>query len=249
MSAIVDVVAREILDSRGNPTVEVDVLLESGVLGRAAVPSGASTGSREAMELRDGDAKRFLGKGVLKAVENVNTEISEAIIGLDAEDQAFIDRTLIELDGTENKSRLGANATLAVSMAVAKAAAEESGLPLYRYFGGSGSMAMPVPMMNVINGGAHANNSLDIQEFMILPVGVKSFRDALRCGAEVFQHLKKLVDKKGYPTTVGDEGGFAPNVSGNDEAIELILKAIEMAGYTPGQDVVLGLDCASSEFY
>ena len=191
----------------------------------------------------------FLGKGVLKAVENVNTEISEAIIGLDAEDQAFIDRTLIELDGTDNKSRLGANAMLAVSMAVAKAAAEESGLPLYRYFGGSGAMSMPVPMMNVINGGAHANNSLDIQEFMILPVGVKSFRDALRCGAEVFQHLKKLVDKKGYPTTVGDEGGFAPNVSGNDEAIELILKAIETAGYTPGQDVVLGLDCASSEFY
>jgi len=249
MSAIVDVVAREILDSRGNPTVEADVLLESGVLGRAAVPSGASTGSREAIELRDGDAGRFLGKGVLKAVENVNTEVSEAIIGLDAEDQAFIDRTLIELDGTDNKSRLGANAMLAVSMAVAKAAAEESGLPLYRYFGGSGAMSMPVPMMNVINGGAHANNSLDIQEFMILPVGVKSFRDALRCGAEVFQHLKKLVDKKGYPTTVGDEGGFAPNVSGNDEAIELILKAIETAGYTPGQDVVLGLDCASSEFY
>ena len=249
MSAIVDVVAREILDSRGNPTVEADVLLESGVLGRAAVPSGASTGSREAIELRDGDASRFLGKGVLKAVENVNTEVSEAIIGLDAEDQAFIDRTLIELDGTDNKSRLGANAMLAVSMAVAKAAAEESGLPLYRYFGGSGAMSMPVPMMNVINGGAHANNSLDIQEFMILPVGVKSFRDALRCGAEVFQHLKKLVDKKGYPTTVGDEGGFAPNVSGNDEAIELILKAIETAGYTPGQDVVLGLDCASSEFY
>jgi enolase len=249
MSAIVDVVAREILDSRGNPTVEADVLLESGVLGRAAVPSGASTGSREAIELRDGDNARFLGKGVLRAVENVNTEISEAIIGLDAEDQAFIDRTLIELDGSDNKSRLGANATLAVSMAVAKAAAEESGLPLYRYFGGSGSMAMPVPMMNVINGGAHANNSLDIQEFMILPVGVKSFRDALRCGAEVFQHLKKLVDKKGYPTTVGDEGGFAPNVAGNDEAIELILKAIETAGYTPGQDVVLGLDCASSEFY
>ncbi|HWU85259.1 MAG TPA: phosphopyruvate hydratase [Rhodocyclaceae bacterium] len=249
MSAIVDVVAREILDSRGNPTVEADVLLESGVLGRAAVPSGASTGSREAIELRDGDKNRFLGKGVLRAVENVNTEISEAIIGLDAEDQAFIDRTLIELDGSDNKSRLGANAMLAVSMAVAKAAAEESGLPLYRYFGGSGAMSMPVPMMNVINGGAHANNSLDIQEFMILPVGVKSFRDALRCGAEVFQHLKKLVDKKGYPTTVGDEGGFAPNVSGNDEAIELILKAIETAGYTPGQDVVLGLDCASSEFY
>ena len=249
MSAIVDVVAREILDSRGNPTVEADVLLESGVMGRAAVPSGASTGSREAIELRDGDKDRYLGKGVLQAVENVNTEISEAIIGLDAEEQAFIDGALIELDGTENKSRLGANAMLAVSMAVAKAAAEESGLPLYRYFGGSGPMSMPVPMMNVINGGAHANNNLDIQEFMILPVGAKSFREALRCGAEVFHNLKKLVDKKGYPTTVGDEGGFAPNVAGNDEAIELILKAIETAGYTPGQDVVLGLDCASSEFY
>ncbi|GAB2181513.1 phosphopyruvate hydratase [Denitratisoma sp. agr-D3] len=249
MSAIVDVIAREILDSRGNPTVEADVLLESGVMGRAAVPSGASTGSREAIELRDGDAARYLGKGVLQAVENVNTEISEAIVGLDAEEQAFIDKTLLDLDGTENKSRLGANAMLAVSMAVAKAAAEEAGLPLYRYFGGSGPMTMPVPMMNVINGGAHANNNLDIQEFMIMPVGAKSFRDALRCGAEVFHHLKKLVDKKGYPTTVGDEGGFAPNVSGNDEAIELILKAIETAGYTAGQDVVLALDCASSEFY
>jgi enolase len=249
MSAIVDVVAREILDSRGNPTVEADVLLESGVMGRAAVPSGASTGSREAIELRDGDPARYLGKGVVQAVENVNTEISEAIIGLDAEEQAFVDKAMIELDGSDNKSRLGANAILAVSMAVAKAAAEEAGLPLYRYFGGSGPMTMPVPMMNVINGGAHANNNLDIQEFMILPVGAKSFREALRCGAEVFHHLKKLVDKKGYPTTVGDEGGFAPNVSGNDEAIELILKAIETAGYTPGQDVVLGLDCASSEFY
>ncbi|MDK9725384.1 MAG: phosphopyruvate hydratase [Sterolibacteriaceae bacterium MAG5] len=249
MSAIVDVVAREILDSRGNPTVEADVLLESGVMGRAAVPSGASTGSREAIELRDGDKDRYLGKGVLQAVENVNTEISEAIIGLDAEEQAFIDRAMCDLDGTDNKSRLGANAILSVSMAVAKAAAEEAGLPLYRYFGGSGPMQMPVPMMNVINGGAHANNNLDIQEFMILPVGAKSFREALRCGAEVFHNLKKLVDKKGYPTTVGDEGGFAPNVSGNDEAIELILKAIETAGYTPGQDVVLGLDCASSEFY
>ena len=249
MSAIVDVVAREILDSRGNPTVEADVLLESGVMGRAAVPSGASTGSREAIELRDGDPARYLGKGVVQAVENVNTEISEAIIGLDAEEQAFIDGALIDLDGTDNKSRLGANAMLAVSMAVAKAAAEEAGLPLYRYFGGSGPMQMPVPMMNVINGGAHANNNLDIQEFMILPVGAESFREALRCGAEVFHHLKKLVDKKGYPTTVGDEGGFAPNVSGNDEAIEMILKAIESAGYTPGQDVVLGLDCASSEFY
>ena len=249
MSAIVDVVAREILDSRGNPTVEADVLLESGVMGRAAVPSGASTGSREAIELRDGDKSRYLGKGVLQAVENVNTEISEAIIGLDAEEQAFIDKVLIDLDDTENKSRLGANAMLAVSMAVAKAAAEEAGLPLYRYFGGSGPMSMPVPMMNVINGGAHANNNLDIQEFMILPVGAVSFREALRCGTEVFHHLKKLVDGKGYPTTVGDEGGFAPNVAGNDEAIELILKAIESAGYTPGQDVVLGLDCASSEFF
>jgi enolase len=249
MSAIVDVIAREILDSRGNPTVEADVLLESGIMGRAAVPSGASTGSREAIELRDGDAGRYLGKGVMQAVENVNTEISETIIGLDAEEQAFVDKCMIDLDGTDNKSRLGANAMLAVSMAVAKAAAEEAGLPLYRYFGGSGPMQMPVPMMNVINGGAHANNNLDIQEFMIMPVGAKSFREALRCGAEVFQHLKKLVDKKGYPTTVGDEGGFAPNVSGNDEAIELILRAIEAAGYTAGQDVLLALDCASSEFY
>jgi enolase len=249
MSAIVDVVAREILDSRGNPTVEADVLLESGVMGRAAVPSGASTGSREAIELRDGDAARYLGKGTLTAVENVNTEISEAVIGLDAEEQAFIDKAMCDLDGTDNKSRLGANAILAVSMAVAKAAAEEAGLPLYRYFGGSGSMMMPVPMMNVVNGGAHANNNLDIQEFMILPVGATSFREALRCGAEVFHHLKKLIDKRGYPTTVGDEGGFAPNVSGNDEAIELILKAVEAAGYTPGQDVALGLDCAASEFF
>ncbi len=249
MSAIVDVVAREILDSRGNPTVEADVLLESGVMGRAAVPSGASTGSREAIELRDGDSGRFLGKGVLQAVENVNTEISEAIIGLDAEEQAFIDKTLIELDGTENKSRLGANAILAVSIALAKAASEEAGLPLYRYFGGSGPMQMPVPMMNVINGGAHANNNLDIQEFMIVPIGPDSFRGALRCGAEVFHNLKKLVDKKGYPTTVGDEGGFAPNVAGNEEAIEMILQAIDAAGYTPGKDVVLALDCAASEFF
>jgi len=249
MSAIVDVIAREILDSRGNPTVEADVLLESGVMGRAAVPSGASTGSREAIELRDGEAGRYLGKGVLRAVENVNTEISEAIIGLDAEEQAFIDRTLIELDGTDNKSRIGANATLAVSMAVAKAAAEEAGLPLYRYFGGSGPMAMPVPMMNVINGGEHANNSLDIQECMIMPVSMTSFREALRCGAEIFHHLKKITDKKGYPTTVGDEGGFAPNVSGTEEALNLIQEAISAAGYEPGRDVLLALDCASSEFY
>ncbi len=249
MSEIVDVIAREILDSRGNPTVEADVLLESGMMGRAAVPSGASTGSREAIELRDGDAARFLGKGVLQAVENVNTEISEAIIGLDAEEQAFIDRTLIELDGTENKSRLGANAMLAVSMAVAKAAAEEAGLPLYRYFGGSGGMSMPVPMMNVINGGEHANNSLDIQECMIMPVSMGSFREALRCGAEIFHHLKKITDKKGYPTTVGDEGGFAPNVSGTEEALNLIQEAIAAAGYEPGRDVLLALDCAASEFY
>jgi enolase len=249
MSSIVDVIAREILDSRGNPTVEADVLLESGSMGRAAVPSGASTGSREAIELRDGEAGRYLGKGVLRAVENINTEISEAIIGLDAQDQAFIDKTMIELDGTDNKSRLGANAILAVSMAVAKAAAEEAGLPLYRYFGGSAPMQMPVPMMNIINGGAHANNSLDIQEFMIVPVGMVSFREALRWGAEVFHSLKKLLDKKGFSTAVGDEGGFAPNVGSNAEALSLVLAAIETAGYTPGKDVVLALDCAASEFF
>jgi enolase len=249
MSSIVDVVAREILDSRGNPTVEADVLLESGVMGRAAVPSGASTGSREALELRDGDRQRYLGKGVLKPVENINTEISEAIMGLDASEQSFIDRTLVELDGTENKARLGANALLAVSMAVAKAAAEESGLPLYRYFGGSGAMQMPVPMMNVVNGGAHANNNLDLQELMIIPIGVLSFREALRCGAEVFHALRKLLDDRGLATTVGDEGGFAPNLASHAAALELIMKAIESAGYMPGGDVVLGLDCASSEFY
>jgi enolase len=250
MSSIVDVVAREILDSRGNPTIEADVLLESGVMGRAAVPSGASTGSREAIELRDGDKGRYGGKGVLKAVENVNTEISEAIVGLDAVEQAFIDRTLLDLDGTENKSRLGANATLAVSMAAAKAAAEEAGLPLYRYFGGSGPMHMPVPMMNVVNGGAHANNRLDFQEFMIVPVGAQSFREALRCGAEVFQSLKKLIDAKGMSTAVGDEGGFAPaDLATHAAAIELILEAIGKAGYAAGKDVVLALDCAASEFF
>ena len=250
MSSIVDVVAREILDSRGNPTIEADVLLESGIMGRAAVPSGASTGSREAIELRDGDKGRYGGKGVLKAVENVNTEISEAIVGLDAVEQAFIDRTLLDLDGTENKSRLGANATLAVSMAVARAAAEEAGLPLYRYFGGSGAMRMPVPMMNVINGGAHANNRLDFQEFMIVPVGAQSFREALRCGAEVFQSLKKLIDAKGMSTAVGDEGGFAPaDLATHAAAIELILEAIGKAGYGAGRDVLLALDCAASEFY
>ena len=249
MSSIVDVVAREILDSRGNPTVEADVLLESGVMGRASVPSGASTGSREALELRDGDAQRYGGKGVLKAVEAVNTEISEAIVSLDASEQGFIDRTLIELDGTENKERLGANALLAVSMAVARAAAEESGLPLYRYLGGSAPMQMPVPHMNVVNGGAHANNSLDMQEFMIVPVGAQSFREALRCGAEVFQALKKLIDGRGLSTAVGDEGGFAPSLATHAAAIELILEAIDKAGYAAGSDVMLALDCAASEFY
>ena len=249
MSSIVDVVAREILDSRGNPTVEADVLLESGMMGRAAVPSGASTGSREAIELRDGDKGRYGGKGVLKAVEFVNTEISEAIVGLDASEQAFIDNALLDLDGSENKSRLGANALLAVSMAVAKAAAEESGLPLYRYFGGSAAMRMPVPMMNVINGGAHANNTLDLQEFMIVPVGQQSFREALRCGAEIFQKLRARIDAKGMSTAVGDEGGFAPSLPTHAAAIELILEAIGAAGYSAGQDVVLALDCAASEFY
>ena len=249
MSAIVDVIAREILDSRGNPTIEADVVLESGVSGRAAVPSGASTGTREAVELRDGDKKRYLGKGVLKAVENINTEIAEAVLGLDAAEQAFLDKTLIDLDGTENKSRLGANAMLAVSMAVARAAAEESGLPLYRYFGGMGGMQLPVPMMNVINGGAHANNSLDLQEFMIIPVGAPSFREALRYGAEVFHALKKILHDKHISTAVGDEGGFAPSVENHEAAIQLILEAISLAGYTAGEDIVLGLDCAASEFY
>ena len=249
MSAIVDIVGREILDSRGNPTVECDVLLESGTMGRAAVPSGASTGSREAIELRDGDKSRYLGKGVLKAVEHVNTEISEAVLGLDASEQAFLDRTLIDLDGTENKSRLGANAMLAVSMAVARAAAEESGLPLYRYFGGSGGMQLPVPMMNVINGGAHANNNLDLQELMIIPVGAPSFREAVRYGAEVFHALKKIIDGKGMSTAVGDEGGFAPTVANHEAAIQLILEAIDKAGFTAGTQVAIGLDCAASEFY
>ena len=249
MTAIVEVMAREILDSRGNPTVEADVLLESGVIGRAAVPSGASTGTREAVELRDGDKQRYLGKGVLRAVENVNTEICEAIIGLDASDQAFIDKALIDLDGTENKSRLGANALLAVSMAVAKAAAEESGLPLYRYLGGAGGMQLPVPMMNVINGGAHANNSLDLQEFMVIPHGFQTFREALRCGVEIFHALKKLIDAKGMSTTVGDEGGFAPNLPNNESALQLIMEAISAAGYQAGEQVSIGLDCASSEFF
>jgi enolase len=249
MSAIVDVVAREILDSRGLPTVEADVLLESGVMGRAAVPSGASTGEHEAVELRDGDAARYLGKGVLRAVEHVNTEICEAIISLDACEQTFIDQTLIDLDDTANKSRLGANAILSVSLAVAKAAAEEAGLPLYRYIGGAGRMALPVPMMNVINGGVHANNNLDLQEFMIIPVGAASFREAVRCGAEIFQTLKRIIHGRGMSTTVGDEGGFAPSLPNNEAGLALILEAIESAGYAAGKDVSIGLDCAASEFY
>ena len=249
MSAIVDVIAREILDSRGNPTVEADVVLESGATGRAAVPSGASTGSREAIELRDGDPKRYLGKGVLKAVEYVNTEIAEALLGLDGEEQTRIDHILCELDGTENKSRLGANAMLAVSCAVAKASAEDAGLPLYRYFGGAGPMSLPVPLMNVINGGAHANNSVDLQEFMIVPVGAPSFKEALRWGAEVFHTLKKIIGNKGWPTQVGDEGGFAPDLKSNEEALTLLMQAIETAGYKPGEQIALALDCAASEFY
>ena len=249
MSAIVDVIAREILDSRGNPTIEADVVLESGISGRAAVPSGASTGSKEAIELRDGDAARYGGKGVQKAIENVNTEICEAIIGLDASEQAFVDRTMIDLDGTENKSRLGANAILAVSAAVAKAAAEESTLPLYRYLGGAGEMMLPVPLMNVINGGAHANNSVDMQEFMLVPLGAPTFREALRYGSEVFHALKKLIDAKAMATTVGDEGGFAPNLPSNESALQLLLEAIDKAGYTAGTDIALALDCAASEYY
>jgi len=249
MSAIVDTFAREILDSRGNPTVEAEVLLESGIQGRAAVPAGASVGTKEAVELRDNDAQRYFGKGVLKAVENVNSEISEAIMGLDVMEQHFIDQTLIDLDGSGNKSRLGANAILAVSLAVAKAAAEESGLPLYRYLGGSGPMSMPVPMMNVINGGVHANNNIDLQEFMIVPLGAQSFREALRYGAEIFHTLKKMLHEKNMATTVGDEGGYAPNLDNNEAALQLIVQAIEQAGYLPGADVAIALDCASSEFF
>ena len=249
MSAIVDVIAREILDSRGNPTVEADVVLESGVSGRAAVPSGASTGSKEAVELRDGDAARYGGKGVTRAIENVNTEICEAVLGLDGTEQGLVDRTLIDLDGTENKSRLGANAILAVSCAIAKAAAEECSLPLYRYLGGAGEMQLPVPLMNVINGGAHANNKIDLQEFMLVPLGAPTFREALRYGAEVFHTLKKLIDARGMPTTVGDEGGFAPDLPSNEAALQLLVEAIDKAGYTPGTDIALALDCAASEFH
>lgn len=249
MSAIIDIIGREVLDSRGNPTVEAEVWLESGAVGRAAVPSGASTGVREAIELRDKDPKRYCGKGVLNAVANVSGEIADALLGLESTDQAYIDRTMINLDGTDNKGRLGANAILAVSMAVARASAEEAGMPLYRYFGGMGALQMPVPMMNVINGGAHANNNLDLQEFMIIPVGAPTFREALRYGAETFHALKKIINGRGMSTAVGDEGGFAPKCESHEEAIELILEAIRAAGYEPGKDIAIGLDCASSEFF
>jgi enolase len=249
MTRIVEIHAREIMDSRGNPTVEADVVLEGGVTGRAAVPSGASTGTREAVELRDGDKKRYLGKGVLKAVANANGEIRSALLGFDALDQAGLDRRMIELDGTETKSRLGANAILAVSLGAAHAAARATGEGLYRRIGGAGPKIMPVPMMNIINGGAHADNSVDIQEFMILPVGSRNFAEALRCGAEIFHTLKTVLHERGLATAVGDEGGFAPDLPSNEAALETILQAVERAGYRPGHDVFLGLDVASSEFY
>ena len=249
MSEIIDIKAREILDSRGNPTVEVDVTLESGAMGRAAVPSGASTGVHEAVELRDGDKGRYGGKGVAKAVSAVNGEIYEAISGMEGSDQIKIDRTMIDLDGTANKSRLGANAILGVSMAVAKAAADEADLPLYRYIGGTQASVLPVPMMNIVNGGAHADNPIDIQEFMIMPVGAATMADAIRMGAEVFQSLKKGLKDAGHNTNVGDEGGFAPGLNSADEALSFIMKAIEKAGYKPGDDIMLALDCASSEYF
>ncbi|HRK95502.1 MAG TPA: phosphopyruvate hydratase [Rhodospirillales bacterium] len=249
MSGIMEIIGREILDSRGNPTVEVDVTLESGANGRAAVPSGASTGVHEAVELRDGDKKRYLGKGVEKAVASVNGEIFEAISGMEATDQVAVDMAMIDLDGTANKGRLGANAILGVSMAVAKAAAEEADLPLYRYIGGAQARVLPVPMMNIVNGGAHADNPIDIQEFMIMPVGASSIADAVRMGAEVFHALKKGLKDAGHNTNVGDEGGFAPGLSSADEALSFIMKAIEAAGYKPGDDVMLALDCASSEYF
>ena len=249
MTAIVDIIGREILDSRGNPTVEVDVLLEDGSEGRAAVPSGASTGAHEANELRDGDKRRYLGKGVLKAVDAVNGEIFDALSGMDAEDQRGIDAALIKLDGTKNKSRLGANAILGVSLAVAKAAAVSNSLPLYRYIGGVNAHVLPVPMMNIINGGAHADNPIDIQEFMIMPVAAETLADAVRIGAEVFHTLKKSLKDAGHNTSVGDEGGFAPNLKSADEALSFIMKAIEKAGYKPGEDVMLALDCAASEYF
>ena len=249
MTAIVDIIAREIMDSRGNPTVEVDVVLEDGSMGRAAVPSGASTGAHEAVELRDGDKARFGGKGVLKAIEAVNTEIFEAIGGFEAEDQVKIDEAMLELDGTPNKARLGANAILGVSMAVAKAAADASGLPLYRYIGGTQARVLPVPMMNIVNGGAHADNPIDFQEFMILPVGAPSLKEAVRWGSEVFHTLKGALKKAGHNTNVGDEGGFAPNLPSAEAALDFCMKAIEQAGFKPGEDIALGLDCASTEFF
>ncbi len=249
MTAIVDIIGREVLDSRGNPTVEVDVILEGGAMGRAAVPSGASTGAHEAVELRDGDKTRYLGKGVLKAVDAVNTEIFDTLSGMDAEDQRRIDHALIALDGTKNKARLGANAILGVSLAVAKAAAADRDLPLYRYVGGTSAHILPVPMMNIINGGAHADNPIDIQEFMIMPVGAASCRDAIRMGSEIFHTLKKSLSDAGHGTNVGDEGGFAPNLKSADEALGFIMKSIEKAGYKPGDDVMLSLDCAATEFF
>ncbi len=249
MSIIVSVKGREVLDSRGNPTVEAEVILDSGVVGRAIVPSGASTGETEALELRDDDKRRFLGKGVLKAVENINTKIADILIGEDATNQVKIDRMMIELDGTENKSSLGANAILAVSLAVAKASAEELGLPLYRYLGGTNAKVLPVPLMNVINGGAHADNKLDFQEFMIVPVYGGSFKEALRAGVEIFHTLKKVLKEKGLSTNVGDEGGFAPELNSTKEALDILMLAIKKAGYEPGEDILLALDAASSEFY
>tara|TARA_Y100001936_G_scaffold245736_1_gene288276 strand:- start:3453 stop:4736 length:1284 start_codon:yes stop_codon:yes gene_type:complete len=249
MSAIVDVFAREILDSRGNPTIEAEVLLESGALGRAAVPSGASVGTKEAIELRDNDRQRYAGKGVLKAIKNINTEISEALMGQDAIEQSFIDNALIDLDGTKNKERLGANAILAVSLAVAKAAAADADIPLYRYLGGSGHMSMPVPMMNVINGGVHANNNIDLQEFMIVPLGAPSFSEALRYGSEIFHTLKQILHKKNMTTTVGDEGGFAPDLKNNEAALLLIVEAIKQAGFIPGDEIAIAIDFASSELF
>ena len=248
MSKITNIVAREVIDSRGNPTVEADVTLETGAMGRAAVPSGASTGVHEAVELRDGDAARYMGKGVLNAVANVNGEVRDALIGKDSTDQQDIDDTMIALDGTDNKGRLGANATLAVSLAAAHAAAGDAGIPLYRYLGGDSAATLPVPLMNIINGGEHAENSIDLQEFMIIPAGAPTFREALRYGAEVFHNLKSVLSKRGLNTAVGDEGGFAPNLSSNEEAIAVILEAIEKAGYRPGEDIYLGIDAASSEF-
>lgn len=249
MTAIIDIIGRQILDSRGNPTVEVDVVLEDGSMGRAAVPSGASTGAHEAVELRDGDKSRYLGKGVLKAVEAVNVAIAEAIVAMDAEDQTAIDQAMLELDGTPNKSKLGANAILGVSLAVAKAAAECSGLPLYRYVGGTSARVLPVPMMNIVNGGAHADNPIDFQEFMIMPVGAPSFAEGLRMGAEVFHTLKKALHDAGHNTNVGDEGGFAPNLKSAEAALDFVMAAIEKAGYRPGEDIALALDCAATEFF